>query len=611
MYLAVSRMRSWTAVTAIAVLLASFFLLSNGSARAEYIGTHDGIIPGGSSVECDVLGGYENAVKWDEEGLSLVIDGNPNPGITLDPLIEGNEIVAITWSINSSFTGVVGVKAGRGYNLYSYSGAVGDSDLIPYQDRGLSHITFCWNGDITPEEVEPTPVVPTPEPSPTPEPDPLFIVSGSVFEDLDYSESSTAGDADLGGLTVELLDENNNVIATTQTAADGSYAFEDVAPGIYTIQVLDPAGQYLTTGNDGQTIDVVDSDVVAEEIGFAPFITISGDVVLDPQSCDLPAVSGFGTVLVTLGIESTLTDGSGDYSFAGLEHFDGPFSVTVNNPDISSYYLAPGSGDETTAVGSPYSTMMSVSTVQYNEYISVSGLVSIQVNGGLVIAYSGATVSLTGTDDAGNLVALSAVITDNGMFEFSGMRLGDYQLSYSYAGVEFGSEQVSADCSATVDGATYQLDTNSVVSCLDSATCVGEGRTIGFWKAQLSGRKGKGNNLTSEMPSLLGQVESIALDAPYKFSDISVEGSVDAAGVAEALAIMDDKNNKDAGVKLLKQLLGSELNSVYGNVGGLEDNLLEGALFNWGEALLNDGSASNAELLYAKDIFDGLNNMGH
>ena len=131
--------------------------------------THDGEILGGASVECDVLGGFANSVKWEVDSGDLSLDlVGVDPGITLDPSIDGGEIVSISWSVDDPFTGSALLKSGTGYNIYSYTNSSGDTGLVAYENRGLSHITFCWNGDPAPT---PTPVS-TPPPTATPTPVP-------------------------------------------------------------------------------------------------------------------------------------------------------------------------------------------------------------------------------------------------------------------------------------------------------------------------------------------------------------------------------------------------------------------------------------------------------
>ena len=46
----------------------------------------------------------------------------------------------------------------------------------------------------------------------------------------------------IAGVTIELLNSSGNVVATTLTAADGTFQFTDLLPGDYTIREIQPDG---------------------------------------------------------------------------------------------------------------------------------------------------------------------------------------------------------------------------------------------------------------------------------------------------------------------------------------------------------------------------------
>ena len=62
-------------------------------------------------------------------------------------------------------------------------------------------------------------------------------VEGVAWLDTDKDSKIDDEEEVLGGKTVQLIDENGNVIAETTTKADGSYIFQDVAAGTYDIVV--------------------------------------------------------------------------------------------------------------------------------------------------------------------------------------------------------------------------------------------------------------------------------------------------------------------------------------------------------------------------------------
>jgi hypothetical protein len=52
------------------------------------------------------------------------------------------------WSATNSIGGVI-VKAGTGANVWEYNPQVkSDTGLYAYQNRDISHVTFCWNEDL-------------------------------------------------------------------------------------------------------------------------------------------------------------------------------------------------------------------------------------------------------------------------------------------------------------------------------------------------------------------------------------------------------------------------------------------------------------------------------
>ena len=71
--------------------------------------------------------------------------------------------------------------------------------------------------------------------------------SGTVYNDLNGNGMDDGGDPGLQGWTVELLDSNGNILATTTSAADGSYSFTDLLAGNYTIEEVIPDGWYQTS----------------------------------------------------------------------------------------------------------------------------------------------------------------------------------------------------------------------------------------------------------------------------------------------------------------------------------------------------------------------------
>lgn len=88
---------------------------------------------------------------------------------------------------------------------------------------------------------------PTHTPSPTPTATPSTAsINGIAFADANGNDYPDAGEPGLAGAVVGLIDATTTISRTT--AADGSFVFDDVAPGIYTVRSLQaPAGHGMGT----------------------------------------------------------------------------------------------------------------------------------------------------------------------------------------------------------------------------------------------------------------------------------------------------------------------------------------------------------------------------
>ncbi len=66
-------------------------------------------------------------------------------------------------------------------------------------------------------------------------------VSGTLWQDSNDNGAIDSGEGGLAGVTIDLL-QNSTVVATTATASDGTYIFNGLASGTYTIKITDAAG---------------------------------------------------------------------------------------------------------------------------------------------------------------------------------------------------------------------------------------------------------------------------------------------------------------------------------------------------------------------------------
>jgi hypothetical protein len=88
---------------------------------------------------------------------------------------------------------------------------------------------------------------------------PTAALGDFVWGDTDGDGIQDAGEPGIANVTVELLDAGMTVIATTMTAADGSYSFTGLTPGDYFVRFVKPDGYDFTTQDAGAD-DGLDSD---------------------------------------------------------------------------------------------------------------------------------------------------------------------------------------------------------------------------------------------------------------------------------------------------------------------------------------------------------------
>lgn len=150
----------------------------------------------------------------------------------------------------------------------SDAGPLGFSDVIRLDDDNASLTTDYAAAQVRATEgIDPTwdaGVVRIPRPAPAPK---TYAVGDLVWVDLD--KNGLQGDEEvLEGVTVELMDADRTVIATTHTDSHGRYWFDELPAGEYSIRfALTPeqAERYEFTGRDAATDDAnADSDADPE-----------------------------------------------------------------------------------------------------------------------------------------------------------------------------------------------------------------------------------------------------------------------------------------------------------------------------------------------------------
>lgn len=125
-------------------------------------------------------------------------------------------------------------------------------------------------------------------------------ISGTVWNDVDEDGVWDSDEVGIWGVTVSLYDSSNNLVGTTTTGYDGSYIFENIAPGTYNVVETNLVGWVSSTS------DSVSATVYSAQETVVNF----GDYSYLPPSAPSYAVSvnmaGGGNVKINVDDEATL-----------------------------------------------------------------------------------------------------------------------------------------------------------------------------------------------------------------------------------------------------------------------------------------------------------------
>ncbi len=203
-----------------------------------------------------------------------------------------------------------------------------------------------------------------------------YSITNTVWMDPDMDGALDPGENGIAGVTVNLLDDNGNIVATTTTDANGDFTFSGLADGDYTIEITDTAGNL--SGLAGTTseasvwemdVTVAGGDVVGEDFGYNRTGTIGDSIYSDAngngvQDSGEPGIGNVTIELYDLGpdgvlgggddtlVGTTTTDGTGAYQFTGLSDGDYGVVVTDDNGELTgdSNTGDPNGGADSTSV---------------------------------------------------------------------------------------------------------------------------------------------------------------------------------------------------------------------------------------------------------------------
>lgn len=282
------------------------------------------------------------------------------------------------------------------------------------------------------------------------------VITGTVFEDADYSGIKNGKEKALSGIKVYAVDGDGNIVASDTTGSKGTYKLSGILPGEYTVQVQRKKGYGFTRlrdtrkggnhvvsleGEMGVTAPItVEMGQTYEDVnaGMLPSSTVSGSLFDDANDNGLwdEDESGAGQVQVRLysgdaEMDLTVTvSADGSYFFDGVmpgtytltcmlpEHYEMARTAsggnTLSTPESRSFKVTMGQGVEMALIG----------VVELGSY---QGVAFRDSNGNGVQdageePLSGLHIAFSGPTDA------EATTGPDGAFSLTGLRPGSYSL---------------------------------------------------------------------------------------------------------------------------------------------------------------------------------------
>ena len=295
-------------------------------------------------------------------------------------------------------------------------------------------------------------------------------MSGVVYLDNDRTGATDSNNPGLAGAVVQLLDSDNDAVASTTSGVDGSYSLSASTGGTYTVSVTVPEG-YIAYGSSltVSTPVTLESGVNIEDFNAPVFPanvdpTITGNVFVDSDGLGIPdfdnaGVSGVSVALYQDGgaVATTTTDANGNYSFTVSPGF---YGVQIGQP---SGYDLEGTTDSTfTAIVAAPSLYTVVNEGVYTD-ASLGGTVAYG-SGGL----SGVGVTLT--DSSGNEVASTTTGTGGTYTLSTTLAPGTYTAAFTApSGYVFdGSSGTYTDYATVGSGQNATLDETAYSSTVDA-----------------------------------------------------------------------------------------------------------------------------------------------
>lgn len=273
-------------------------------------------------------------------------------------------------------------------------------------------------------------------------------VSGTVFND---NNGGTPDGTGYGGVTVNLRDANGNIVATTTTAADGTYSFANVLNADYMAEIVSPNGFEHVGSSAGTTNGIVPVPLSGTNVSGIDF-GINQPPVAGANSVSNQAPGQAATIPNILGNDTDPNGGTlspdsvrliPPASATGIQTTNGRVTgftvpgegnwIYNSNGAVTFTPLAGFTGDPapikyTVTDAAGLLSNQATLSVDYNDPVTISGTVFNDNNGGTPdgSGYGGVTVVLK--NGQGDTVAVTATAPD-GSYSFTGIIPGDYTIA--------------------------------------------------------------------------------------------------------------------------------------------------------------------------------------
>lgn len=407
--------------------------------------------------------------------------------------------------------------------------------------------------------------------------DPMTAQLGdTLFVDADRDgRQGDAVNAVAAGVTVYLLDADQNVLQSQTTAANGTYLFDNLAAGTYFVDFDEVAGFDFTTQNVGDTIgdSNVDANGLSEAINLAigeSNLTIDAGLVrenVDPETVDDAGMICANEVLEINALEND-SDADGD-------------TLSI--------------------------TQISGQSVNDGDTILLNGTATVN---GSSVAFTGLSATLTG-----------GTVSFDGEAAFFDLDIGEkaeLSISYTVEDGETGSAQGSMDLTfcgvaETVDELAASLPTGELIfQLLDETNPIATAPTPeDVFTVQLSGSgDARFDGVVFE------QAYCASAFDPYLFGDGGTDINL-APQVPVTISLLDDSstlggsNNSNVGTGELDNMINWILNQDFNSAtyagtftNGVIDSEVQSAIWTLTDSIVFNiqGLGENADIIAIRDL---------